>query len=388
MASIHKHILKDGTSVRWHAFWRDGSGKQHKRVFTRRKDAAAFLTETKKEVQDGTWREIQSAPMQEVFQAWLTDLDIRVKMGEVKPSTAAGYRCAVRRFAEEFGGHRSDQFSARAVVRWRHGCAERIAAGEMAPKSFNNTLNLLHSILEWARHPARAYLKHDPLVGQKRLTIRRPEANFLEDEEIAALVGAVADDAQANAIIHVALFAGLRRGEIFGLKWEDIETSDHGGRLRVRRSVYQGKITMPKTANSERIVEVPRRVLDVLERHRAAGAPSVDGDFIFRTAKGTPIDPDNFYGRRFAKLRAQAELRSSIGMHTLRHTYASLLLRQGEHPKFGSRQLGHASTSFTMDVYGHLFRATSEEAMDRLQDTIRATQRSRFQVVQGGRRDA
>src|SRR6266705_3184950 len=108
--------------------------------------------------------------------------------------------------------------------------------------------------------------------------------------------------------------------------------------------------------NSERIVDAPQRVLDALKKHRA-GRPPMDGDFIFRTEAGTPIDPDNFYKRTFTDIRTRAKLRA-VGLHALRHTYASLLIAQGENLKYVSRQLGHASIHLTADIYGHLFEAT------------------------------
>lgn len=386
MASIYKKALKSG-GVSWCLMWRDGAGRQHKRTFRRRKDAEAFRIETEKEVQDGTWREVSPIPMVDLFDRWLRDLEVRQMTGEVKASTLSGYRSGVRQFKAEFAAYRSDQLPAAAVQRWRERCAKRIAAGTMAPKSFNNGLNLLTTILKWARHPARSYLKHDPLEGQKRLPVRRPEAAYLEDAEMARLLGAVVDDPEANAVVHVALFAGLRRGEVFGLQWGDLEAHEggEGGRLRVRRSVYQGNIGTPKTANSERTVDVPARVLTALDRHRKATAPDAGaGDFIFASSAGTPIDPDNWYGRRFSEIRREADLSASVGMHTLRHTYASLLIRQQESPKYISAQLGHSSTAFTLDTYGHLFRSTSTEAMGRLNDTIRGTVRRRFQVLEGG----
>jgi integrase len=67
----------------------------------------------------------------------------------------------------------------------------------------------------------------------------------------------------------------------------------------------------------------------------------------------------------------------------LRHTFASLLIEQGENPKYVSRQLGHSSPAFTLAVYAHCFRETSERAMGRLQGTIRAAKRRRFGVVVG-----
>lgn len=202
MAAIHKRVWKDGKTVSWMAQWRDATGKGHKKTFSRRKDAQAHLVEVQKQVQDGTFTEIQPKPMSEVFQEWLADLDTRVQLKEIKPSTASAYRTGVRQFTQVFGDYRSDALSAKAIATWRAKQAKRIEAGEIKPKTFNNALNLLHAILAWARHPARAYLKHDPLVGQKRLTVRRPEADFLEDDDMAALLGAVESNPRDSAIIH------------------------------------------------------------------------------------------------------------------------------------------------------------------------------------------
>lgn len=386
MAAIHKRVWNDGKTVSWMAQWRDAAGKGHKKTFRRRKDAQAFLVEVQKQVADGTFTEIQPKPMSGVFQEWLADLDTRVQLKEIKPSTASAYRCGVRQFTEAFGDYRSDALSAKAIAAWRAKQAKRIEAGEIKPKTFNNALNLLHAILAWARHPARAYLKHDPLVGQKRLTVRRPEADFLEDDDMAALLGAVESNPRDSAIIHLALFCGLRRGEVFGLQWGDVEAGESGGRIRVRRSVHQGEITLPKTANSERTVDAPQTVLDTLNRHRQEFA--ADSDWIFPSATGeSPLDSDNWYSRRFVKLRASAELRPTTGMHSLRHTYASILIRNGENLKYVSRQMGHASASFTADTYGHLFQSQTTEAMQRLDAAIpepEAPEQPALRIVRGG----
>jgi len=96
-----------------------------------------------------------------------------------------------------------------------------------------------------------------------------------------------------------------------------------------------------------------------------------------------PLDPGNWYRHTFAKIRKRAELPETIGLHSLRHTYASLLINQGENPKYISAQLGHASTAFTMDVYGHLFRKTSDAAMGRLNEMIPVPVRAGLRVVGG-----
>lgn len=253
----------------------------------------------------------------------------------------------------------------------------------MAPKSFNNVFTLARQIFKWAQHPARAFLANDPLIGVKRLKLRPKEAVFLEDDEQVALLAAAADDPEANAIVHLAMFCGLRRSEVFGLQWADVEVN--GGRIRVERSISYGQVTETKTLNSERVVDVPAAVLDALERHRRATPPMDDG-WIFRSSSGRPLDPANWYKRRFVPLRQRAGLRDGVGLHALRHSFCSLLIRNNENPKYIARQMGHSSVAFTMDVYGHLFETTSTAAMSRLDETIRAAKRLRFEVVEGGRK--
>jgi len=102
----------------------------------------------------------------------------------------------------------------------------------------------------------------------------------------------------------------------------------------------------------------------MLRAHRKGCSATAD-DFVFRSATGAPLDPDNWYKRAFAPLIKRARLRP-IGLHALRHTYASLLINGGESIKYVSKQLGHPSIQISADTYGHLFKETSASAMNRL----------------------
>lgn len=375
------------------ARWRDGRDRQHVKTFTRKKNAQRHLNKTAIAVDDGSFAKAQPAPMAEVFKAWRTDLGTRVQLGEVRASTANTYSCNLRvhiapeldgqPFQGGLGAYRSDKLTPRVMARWRAGLAEKVEAGEMSRKSFNNIFALLRSIVTWARDPARAYLALDPMVGQKRLKLRKREAEFLEDDEVAALLAAAAPDPEASALVYVMLFLGLRRGEAFGLKWQDIEANGEGsGRVHVRRSIYNGKVTETKTASSERSVDAPASVLEALGRHREA-TPPMEGDFMFHNDAGAPLDPNTWYGRVYKPLRKRAGLRDGVGLHTLRHSFASLLLRQGEGLKYTSEQLGHSSVQITGDRYGHVLKSQREQAMSRLDETIRAAKRGKLRVVGG-----
>lgn len=369
VGTILTRTVSDGTK-RYDADWRGHDGKQHRKTFTKRKAAERFLTATVKAVNDGVWCDITPQLMDAVFDRWEThSLEVRLKQGLMKPSTAKAYRSMLTtHLRPAFGAIRSDRLRAAVLAEWAHTKATAIADGELSPKFYNNLVNLLHVVLGWARMPAQSYLAHDPMVGVKRLPRTGVERAFLEPDQIVALLTA-ADDVRDSTVLALAVFSGLRRGEVFGLRWEDVDFTD--GRIAVRRSIYQGAVTTPKTKQSIRGVDVPASLLATLAIYRAF-CPG-EG-FIFHTDDGTPLDPDNWHKRQLGPILAKAEDVPPIGgLHALRHTYASLLINQGESLPYTSRQMGHASIAITVDLYGHLFRETGTAAMRKLDARLGAT---------------
>lgn len=346
---------------RYHVVFRAG-GKQQWKTFTRRRDAEKFLSSTVSDVHDGTYTAVQPIPMGELFDRWSShSLEVREKQGLIKPSTAKSYRSMVAtHLRPAFQDYRSDRLTAEAVGDWVRARADEIAEEALSPKFYNNLVNLLHAILKWARNSGQRYLAHDPLAEVTRLPRSKVERDFLEPAEIGKLLEAA--EAPDDTILYLAAYSGLRRGELFALKWEDIDESN--SQIRVRRSIYQGAVTRPKTVHSERDVDIPARIVELLAVYRES-YPALEGDFIFRTDAGSPLDPDNWFKRSFVPTVKRAGLRA-IGLHVLRHTYASLLINQGESIKYVSKQLGHASIQITADLYGHLFKETSVSAMNRL----------------------
>jgi integrase len=276
------------------------NGRQKWKAFDKRKEAERNLATVVKATHDGAYQDVQPLAMAKVFDRWLNDsLELRVKQGLLKLSTAKSYRSMIdTHLRPAFGDYRSDRLTHAVVNGWAMQMANAIAGGNVTPKFYNNLLNLLHAILAWARHPARGYLAHDPLIGMRRLPKPRIEREFLEPREIQALLGAATPP--NDTILHVAIYTGLRRGELFALQWGDIDwgTGRDGGLISVRRSLYQGRITTPKTDHSIRVIEVPQQTLDELAVYREMFPPK-EGGFVFHTATGTPIDPDNWYKRRF-----------------------------------------------------------------------------------------
>lgn len=356
---------------RYDARWRIAAGKIKGRTFARRKDADTYLTNMVKRVQDGTYVDVQPALMGEVFDRWIEhSLDVRLKEGSVKPSTAKSYRSMVAEHLKPaFGAYRSDRLTLAVVEGWRKGLAEKIAAGTLAPKSYVNIRNLLHAIVEWARHPERRYLAHDPLAGLPKVRLPRAKRRqHFEPAQVLELLRVAAETPPDDTIIKAALLSGLRRGELFALEWPDVDwgNGQDGGRLHVRRSIYQGAITTPKTDDSDRVVDVPQRLLDDLAVYQTMHPP-IGGGFVFRQSSGRPMDPDAWHRERLVPMLKRVNLyRAGVGLHALRHTYVSILIAQGEDPRYIADQVGHANVKLTTDLYAHVFSRVRVEAMRKL----------------------
>jgi len=361
----------DGTK-RYDARWRISPGKIKGKTFRKKKAAEHYLNKMVGRVQDGSYVEVQPTPIGYVFDQWVKlELDVRLKEGSLKPSTAKSYRSMLdEHLRPAFGAYRSDRLTLAVVEEWRARVAAQIAAGTMASKTYVNLRNLLNAVVRWARHPARRYLAHDPLDGLPKVRLPRAKKRpHFEPAQVAELLRIAAETPPDDTIIKVAVLSGLRRGEIFGLMWNDVDpgTGD-GGRLHVRRSIYQGAITTPKTEDSDRVVDVPQRLLDDLAVYRVM----YPGErFVFRQETGRPVDPDAWHRERLVPILERAKLRlPRAGLHSLRHTYTSLLAAQGEDVRYIADQLGHSSPQLTQDIYQHVFSRVRVEAMRRLDAAI------------------
>jgi integrase len=162
---------------------------------------------------------------------------------------------------------------------------------------------------------------------------------------------------------------GLRIGELVALQWNDVDY--HGRFLDVRRNFTRGQLTTPKNGEGRR-VDMSRELADSFkalqaERQLEAAANKWDDvpAWIFCNETGGRVDPDNLRNRVFYGLLATAGLRR-VRIHDLRHTFASLLLQQGESPVYVKDQMGHSSIQVTVDIYGHLIPGGNKQAVDRL----------------------
>ena len=346
-------IKPDGSkryAKRYDACWRV-DGKQKSKTFAKRKAAERYLTETVKHVQDGTYVEIRPITFQAYADAWLKGL------GDLKPSTRASYASLVtHRLIPVFGDRGLTTLTVEDVNAWLG-----VSAARLRPKTLRNALALLHKILADAKEGH--YLAVNRLSGSRAL--RRPRALQAEDEtEIEILTPAEVHrllDAVAPAyapLFLTAVSTGVRLGELLALQWGDLDEAGH--RLHVRRTAYRGAFYVPKTKRSRRTVDIGDQLLAVLSRvrrERSGGTAPAPEALLFPAASGGVLDPDNLRHRVWTPALRHAKLRH-VRIHSLRHTFASMLIAQGENVKYIS-QLGHASVTITLDRYGHRPRTRS-----------------------------
>jgi len=181
----------------------------------------------------------------------------------------------------------------------------------------------------------------------------------------------VAKDSPYCTLFFTALYTGMRRSEMLALRWQDIDFLF--SQVSVSRSLHQLKdgsyvFTQPKSAKSRRTIALsPSAILTLQENKEKQeatraklGVPLKDDDLVFITLEGKPLRP-NTVSRAWTMLAARAGVKV-IRLHDARHTHASLMLKQGVHPKIVQERLGHASIQITLDTYSHVAPGLQEAA--------------------------
>lgn len=195
-----------------------------------------------------------------------------------------------------------------------------------------------------------------------------------------------------EALYILALVTGLRRGEILGLKWQDLQFST--GKLQVQRILSRVLADTPekkhvyveaepKTQRSRRSIDVAPFALVALKEHRVrqleaklkAGQNWEEHDYIFCTFGGRHLNP-NYVVDELKKLLKRAGL-PDIRFHDLRHSVASLLFAMEVHPKIVQELLGHSNISITMDIYSHMLPGMQQEAVKKLDQALQQTYEKR-----------
>jgi len=217
-------------------------------------------------------------------------------------------------------------------------------------------------------------------MANARMTIR--EVLDVAAQVASALQAAHEAGDRLQALYVLAIYTGLRQGELLGLKWDDVDLED--GSLQVRRTLSITKsgpvFTSPKTAGSRRSVKLTSKAIAALKSHLERQLGEMDkvgslwspGDadgLIFASETGEPLDRRVVTKLKFKPLLKRAGL-PEIRFHDLRHTCATLLLTRNVNPKIVSEMLGHASIAITLDTYSHVLPNMRDRAADAMEEAL------------------
>jgi integrase len=360
-----------GIGKRWLARWRDDAGVQRKRAFERRADAERFLVEVAADLARGAYVDPRAGrtTVREYAERW--------RAAQVhRATTAAQVETHLRRHVYPMFGDRAlASVRPSEVQAWVRGLEQHLAPA---------TIEVVYSFLAGI---FRAAVRDRLLVISPCVDVRLPKTEPkrvepLTTEKVEALIEAM--PARYRALIVLAAGTGLRQGEAFGMELETVDFLRRTLEVRQQLVTMPGKapyLAPPKTPASYRTVPLPQVVVDALAAHLAA-FPAVPLEvtdatvkpepksrpaaLIFTSPAGRPLRRTKF-STIWRRAAATAELGDGETFHSLRHYYASLLIRHGESVKVVQKRLGHKSAVETLDTYSHLWPDSEDrtrEAVD------------------------
>jgi integrase len=364
------------------------NGQRQRRTkggFETKSEALAAMAKLQKDTTDGTHVEGSRQTVAQYLDGWLAGVTVR-------GSTYNSYRLSVDRLRPHIGD-RTLQALTRADVRAAYkaiGDGGRSTKGNkkggpLKDKTVHNTHLALVTALKAAVEDRK--LTFNPAQAAHKLVKDRPEMKTWLAGELRAFYSQTQDLPSAPLpsypLWRLAASTGMRRGEVLGLRWRDVDFD--AARLSVRQQVARisrkgadGKVEVfwgfgpPKTKAGRRSIPLDRVTVDALRDRRGtwaaekvkAGKVYKDDDLVFCRADGSHLDPDVVSGI-FERLVRQSGL-PRIRFHDLRHTHATLGLAANIHPKVMSERLGHSSITITLDLYSHAIPALGADAADRI----------------------
>jgi len=247
----------------------------------------------------------------------------------------------------------------------------------------SNTRRRLHSVISNALDCAVAWgtLEMNPMA---RVEIPRREVKdmrSMSQQEVRSFLE-ITDKGFYAEYFRTAVVTGMRPGELAGLRWHDVDFKL--GTISVQRSlVWKGKhdgwfLVAPKTERGKREITIPTSLSNALaelgkrqnDRIRRAGDRYQNDDFVFADEWGKPVYLEQFVRRVFKVALVRAGLPRTIRLYDLRHTCATLLLKDGEHIKVVSERLGHSNVRITLEIYAHILPGMQRDAANRMENLL------------------
>ena len=357
---------------------RGPDGKRRQKSVTVRgtkKEADRELTRLVQEAQAGTYRTASKMTVAEYLEYWLKNY----AETNVAEKTLEGYAETIHRYiVPALGTVRLDKLQPAHIQAYytralRSGRIKR--EGGLSARTVLHQHRLLRQALKHAVD--WQFIGRNPADATKPPRPEEKDTAFLNPEQLVVLL----DAAQATPLyipILIACATGMRRGEVLGLRWQDVDL-EHCA-LRICNSLVRlatcSVMKAPKTKGSKHDVTLPSGLVDALKIHKAqqdqvrADLRSAykNHDLVVPQLDGRPRSPNGFT-KAFVDLIEKLDL-PRVTFHGLRHSHATMLLVERVPIKVVSERLGHSTTQITSDIYQHVLPSMEREAADRTQDAL------------------
>ena len=229
-------------------------------------------------------------------------------------------------------------------------------------------------------------LLHNPCDAVPPPKPQHREMNAMDTADVEKFLN-IAAGSRYGPVYFLAIYTGLRRSELLGLRWSAVDLDVKSISITETLQYINGKgltVLEPKTARSRRMVTLPPSAVALLSGLKVKQKDEItefglewsESRYVFSQADGSPLYP-NLVSRAFSQLMKEAEI-PRVRFHDLRHTHATLMVKQGVNPKIVSERLGHASVTITLDTYSHVLPGLQEEAALRFEESLNGDLASRF----------
>jgi integrase len=345
-----------------------------KQGFATKREAQAELNAILSQIECGIVTQRSSASLGDYLDEWLP-----TQKQHVRSTTLHSYAMAVDRIKRHLSHVKLQALTPLQIERFY---SKLLADGgskgrSLAAKTVRNTHVVLRKALADAER--LELVSRNAAATAKAPRPSRPSRSTWSSEDIKDFFAAAEDNRLFAAFVLLAT-TGMRRGEVLGARWSDVNLD--AGQLYVANTlttVGWGQLVVgpPKTPKSRRIVYLDTHTLEVLKNHRqrqreerVSAGDDWDGsnDLAFRDEFGGPLHPD-WFSREFDRIIRISGM-PRIRLHDLRHSYATVALSRGIHPKVVSERLGHATVGITLDLYSHVAPGIAKDAAEDVASTM------------------
>ena len=291
----------------------------------------------------------------------------------LKQNTRKSHRAAINTWIKPLIGRRKvNSIKKRDIQLWVSELTEK----GLSPKTIKNYFSVLDSIFRYAVEDIEI-INANPCDRVKIPKQVKVEANYYNTEQVQTIARALESlpkrEIHYKCAFMLALFCGLRKGEILGLNWDDINFET--GEIYINRTRYSDSrgnmfVDVPKSSSSIRYVSAPDFLIADLKRLKSYQNElrlkriPIDPEAVLHGDINPTMSPDTLL-KRFNRLCDESNL-PKYGLHALRHTQASMLAEMGVNIVQASKRLGHSKVSTTLDIYTHLFENSDRTIANQL----------------------